>query len=346
MGFVLSHLKIISMKESENTLIVRYLKGEATKKEQEELVRWINANPENRRYFEDMEEAWHASGITGRKQFDDDKAWQKFYASHFIVKSRGSFRSFMKYAAIIAVLITLGWSGHFLYQRLHKVQQVAFMELSVSQGETANFRFADGTRVKLNAGTSIRFPEHFQAGRREVYLTGEAYFQVAKNQERPFIVHTGDLNIKVLGTSFNIRSYPGEGIITTTLEEGKVEVFKPDARDKQKYILSKNQHLQYEKASKKMHLKKQVDTRLYTSWKEGHFKFRGIKLDRLIKSIERLYDVEIEIKHPDLQRLTYTGSFYKSEPVNKVLEMIEMSSREVNVKQRNNRKFIITQKTE
>jgi ferric-dicitrate binding protein FerR (iron transport regulator) len=222
------------------------------------------------------------------------------------------------------------------------------MELSVPRGETASFTFADQSRVQLNAGSSIRFPEQFGKKKREVYLKGEAYFQVADNKQKPFVVHATGLDIKVLGTAFNVRSYPDEDIVETTLEEGQLEVSASEKEGKKKmtWRLDKNDQFIYFNKADSSQLNKNVDTGIYTSWKEGHYKFQKIKLGRLAKSLERLYDIEIQFENRKLKDLTYSGSFFKDEPINIVLNMVEMSSKEVEVNKLDNKQFLITQKTQ
>ena len=215
-------------------------------------------------------------------------------------------------------------------------------------GETAKFTFADQSRVQLNAGSSIRFPKQFGKEKREVYLEGEAYFQVADNKQKPFVVHATGLDIKVLGTAFNVRSYPDEDIVETTLEEGQLEVSasKKGGKEKMAWRLNKNEQFIYFNKADSSQLNRNVNTGIYTSWKEGHYKFQKIKLGRLIKSLERLYEVELRFENDKLKNLTYSGSFFKDEPINIVLNMVEMSSKEVEVNKLDNKQFLITQKTQ
>jgi ferric-dicitrate binding protein FerR (iron transport regulator) len=222
------------------------------------------------------------------------------------------------------------------------------MELSVPRGETASFTFADQSRVQLNAGSSIRFPEQFGKKKREVYLKGEAYFQVTENKQNPFVVHATGLDIKVLGTAFNVRSYPDEDVVETTIEEGQLEVAASEKGGKKKraWRLDKNEQFIYFNKADSSQLNRNVDTGIYTSWKEGHYRFKMIKLGRLAKSLERLYEVEFRFENDKLKNLTYSGSFFKDEPINIVLNMLEMSSKEVKVNQLNNKQFLITQKTQ
>lgn len=321
--------------------IVRYLKSGLTGKEKKELIAWTNASKENRQYFEEMEDAWLASAISNEAIFDKQAAWESFRRQN-VKPWKKYLLNIQKYAAIILFFILTGWFGHILYSSLQKTKPVSYMELSVSTGETAHFQFADQTKIQLNAESHLSFPEHFQDNQREVFLRGEAYFRVKKDEERPFVVHAGDLELKVTGTSFNIKSYPEEDIVETTLEEGMVQV--SSNRRAGKFLMRPGQHLVYNKKTVKFQLINNADIDIYTSWTKGRYKFNEIKLDRLVRSIERLYDVDIELKEPGLKDLTYTGSFYKSESALRVLKMIQMSSLGVHFEQQANNQFIITKK--
>lgn len=327
-------------------IIIRYLKGELNEEEKKELIEWLNASKKNLEYYKELEETWYAAFMADNEMFNSHKAWKRFKTAHLWKAGRTSAYHFIRYAAFIFLFIGLGWGGHLLYTNFSEGESISYMELSVPKGETANFKFSDRTRVQLNAGSSIQFPEHFGKEKREVYLEGEAYFQVTENQQRPFIVHAGELDLQVLGTAFNVKSYPDENIVETTLAEGKVRITKNgDTRKNGKgCILEKGQHLAYDKMTEDFQLNKDVNIELYTSWTQGRYKFQGIQLMRLAKSIERLYGVQIKIEDPELRDLTYSGSFYKGEPVIKVLKMIELSALEVEITQIHENKFLITQK--
>jgi len=327
--------------------IVQYLKGELTEEEQKELFEWINRAEENRKYFEKLENTWYVAGILHREAGDPEKAWERFRSRHFKTKKRSLHRNILKYAALIVIFLGLGWGGRFLFNTLQKEESATRMELSVPKGETANFQFADQSRVQLNAGSSIRFPENFTGGKREVFLEGEAYFQVAEDKKHPFIVRTNDMDVRVRGTAFNVRSYPEEEFVETTVEEGKVEVSKPGREQisGKKSTLKKGEQLLYNSKTDTFSLTRNVDTRLYTSWREGQYRFKKARLDRLAKSIERLYDVNIDVA-AEIKHLAYNGIFYKDESVDEVLDRIERSAFDIQIKKLDNKQYAITKKEE
>ncbi len=133
----------------------------------------------------------------------------------------------LKYAAVIFLPIAL-CLGTWLMASNQMASQAMLTECHVENGQTKVLLLSDGTQVRLNAGSSLFYPQRFSHlfSRRDVYLDGEAHFDVAKNSSQPFIVHVGNLKVKVLGTHFNVKAYPAEELVTTTLEQGKVKVYE------------------------------------------------------------------------------------------------------------------------
>ncbi|MBN1131922.1 MAG: FecR domain-containing protein [Bacteroidales bacterium] len=322
--------------------ITQYLKGELNEDQKQELADWINASKENRRYFEEIADTWYAAGISQKHIFNANEAYNRFRnhnKSH--TPARGIF-TLLKYAASILALISLGWIGHLVFDNSRIEQSDSFITFSAPSGETAFLEFADQTVVHLNAESSIQLPESFNKDAREVFLTGEAYFNVARNEELPFIVHLDHLDIKVLGTSFNVRSYADENTVETTLEEGLLQVICGEAEngDDNIYFLRKGQHLSFNSKTNTVQIKEE-NTLLYTSWKQGYYKFKKIKLDQLVRTIERVYDVDISLDQQETGNLTFSGSFFKDESVEDVLNMVEQSALDIAVHKVANSRFEI-----
>ncbi|MCT4615771.1 MAG: FecR domain-containing protein [Marinifilaceae bacterium] len=186
--------------------------------------------------------------------------------------------------------------------------------------KSCSFRveLSDGTVVNLNSETKFKYPTHFVGDTREVEIDGEAYFSVAKNKNKPFVVKCGDTQIKVLGTSFNINSYHETGNITTTLVEGSVQL-----RYKENKILLKPDQ-QAIACAGNIEVKK-VDTRLYTSWVDGVYYFDNKKMSEIMTQIERWYDVNVVFINKNLKNKIFTGVLKKECSLREMLEMIEMT---------------------
>jgi len=187
--------------------------------------------------------------------------------------------------------------------------QLEFMEISIPKGKLFQLTLSDGTKVWLNAASTLRVPYTFLPSEkdRKVYLEGEAYFDVAANKEKPFIVYTSEIEVAVLGTQFNVSSYPEDHMVQTTLTEGLVVVNRQGDRTN-KLKLEPNDQAVYTKVHKTLN-KSKVDTKTYTSWMQGKIIIKDEPFRDLYKRIERTYDVEIISNHQKLNTTRFTGEF-------------------------------------
>ena len=151
--------------------------------------------------------------------------------------------------------------------------EVRYDTLVIPRGSEYSIVLADGTKVFLNASSEIYYPVVFPGDKREVGLKGEAYFEVAKDEHRPFFVQTGDVRIRVLGTSFNVTSYPEHEKIETTLEQGRIQI----TNGKEQVDVVPGKQVVYDKKNSQFKMRS-VDTKLYTSWKDGYYKFEQMNL--------------------------------------------------------------------
>ncbi len=225
-------------------------------------------------------------------------------------------------------------------------EKLVYNELIVPYGKLFDIELSDGTLIKLNAGTSIKYPVKFLKGlERKVFLKGEAYFEVAKDKEHPFIVNANDINVEVLGTEFNMSYYPEDEDISTVLVEGSVKLFEETALSKSKSetILKPGHKAAWHKNNKKMAVDK-VDTQLYTAWKDGILLFKRSPYDNIIKKLERHYDVTIENHYPLLATQVYTATFRsQEETIEDILEAFKEDTPFKYIKVNKDKKIIITE---
>lgn len=176
-----------------------------------------------------------------------------------------------------------------------KSDNIKMNEVIIPFGKRSELLLADGTKVWLNAGSRLAFPSRFSQKTREVYLEGEACFKVAKNENQPFIVNAGDLDIKVLGTWFNVSAYASDKNIETVLLEGSVAVAKPKTFGlaKNEVILKPNQRASYNKQNTDINLYNEPEAELFIAWTEGWLQFSKESLHSVFTRLERYYDVEI-----------------------------------------------------
>ena len=215
----------------------------------------------------------------------------------------------------------------------------------IPYGKKSMIMLSDGTKVWLNAGSQLVYPSVFLRNKREVVLVGEAYFDVAKNQDKPFFVRTAELNVRVLGTKFDVSAYPEDDFVSTTLEEGSVGLEIKGkgllAEDKQ-ILLTPNQKISLNKATRETTVRV-VDVSMYTSWKEGILKSESEDLIRLLKKIERYYNIEISLKDPLVAGYKISGKLDLENSAEEVLNIIKLTV-PIDWTKKSNGDFIILKK--
>lgn len=203
--------------------------------------------------------------------------------------------------------------------------ELTYNKLTVPFGKRFEIELSDGTVIQLNAGTILKYPVTFSdPNSRDVYLEGEAFFSVQKNPEHPFIVHTKKMNVRVLGTKFNVSSYENEDTTSTVLLEGSVKVLRPNENDNLDVgtIISPNQQaaMQYGELSVE-----EVDVEKYIAWTQGILYFDNDRFADIVKELERHYNVKILNKYQELNSVRYTGTFqYKT--ISQVLEVFKRNT--------------------
>ncbi len=214
-------------------------------------------------------------------------------------------------------------------EELDVTEEVVYHELIIPKGGRYELTLADGTLVILNSESKIKFPSHFQGNTREVWMSGEAYFDVEHNAAKPFVVHSKGFDTRVLGTEFNVKAYSDESSEEVTLVEGSVEV----KSEINKALLKPGYQIQTEVGSEIISKPRKVDTYIYTAWKEGVLYFDDIKLSDLLNNLNRWYNFSFEFKDEALKEKLYTGGIKKNDDLQKVFTMIEkVNDVEFNVK--------------
>ncbi|BEI56734.1 iron dicitrate transporter FecR [Butyricimonas faecihominis] len=199
-----------------------------------------------------------------------------------------------------------------------------FNTLQIPRGGEYFLTLADGTEVWLNAETEIRYPVQFTGNKRVVYLDGEAYFTVAPDKKKPFTVVSTHASVSVLGTQFNFRAYPDEQDVQTTLVSGSV--IMQSEKYKQQVKLVPGEQGVLEKRSANL-TKLEVNTYLYTAWKDGRFAFRDARLEDLFNILARWYDLSVFYQSPEAKDIRFTGDLNKTDDFKSILKIIEQNER-------------------
>jgi ferric-dicitrate binding protein FerR (iron transport regulator) len=196
----------------------------------------------------------------------------------------------------------------------------SFNTLSTPIGGQYNIILADGTKVYLNAVSSIKYPTQFNGDKRVVELEGEAYFEVAKNKNKPFIVKSNNQSIEVLGTHFNVHSYNNESVVKTTLLEGSIAVTYKN----QKAILKPGQQSDVSDNFSKIKVK-EVDPEEAVAWKNGRFKFDNADLKNVMRQLERWYGIKVEYRG-NVSDVRFNGGTFRNKNLSEVLKVLELSN--------------------
>lgn len=200
-----------------------------------------------------------------------------------------------------------------IYNNKTTSKKLTYNTLTVPYGKRFDIVLSDSTHVILNAGTSIKYPVKFIKGKkREIYLTGEAFFEVAKDAGHPFIVNASGLNVRVLGTKFNVSAYPEDGTTKTMLVEGSVGLYQDIAYNPETTTFLKPGHVaSFNKTNKDISVEK-AESSLYTGWMDGNLIFRHVPFKNIIKKLERHYNVVITNHNKTLGTELFTASFDNS----------------------------------
>ena len=195
------------------------------------------------------------------------------------------------------------------YSKASKKEVLVFNTLTIPNGKKFQIELSDGTLVHLNSGSSLRYPVNFLSdGPRQVFLSGEAYFDVAKSESNPFIVNIDELDVKVLGTQFNVSAYGEDEFIDVVLVEGAVGLRKKDQLQADVVRLSPGQKGSYKQVSEGI-IVNEVDTSLYISWMQGHLVFRDLTFNNILKKLERHYNIEIVNANVELGLEVFNARF-------------------------------------
>ncbi|MDO6738707.1 FecR family protein [Wenyingzhuangia sp. 2_MG-2023] len=246
---------------------------------------------------------------------------QDIYAKINQNKQRRLIDSWMKIAAVFIISISIGGVSWYYSSELNRGAILKPMAEIISKkadyGKKLTVTLPDGSLVKLNSGSEIKFPEFFRDSIREVTLSGEAFFEVKKDSLHPFVVKTSLITTRVLGTSFNIKSYDDEDDITVTLATGKISV---DIENENEILLTPSYQVNYNKSTQGF-VKQKIDLDRFLCWRDGVLRFDNEKLATAIPKLEKWFNVKIKIQNQSSKNCSFTGVF-KNASLENILQNI------------------------
>lgn len=305
-------------------LIGRYLSGGLEPAEKEQLMAWVEQSSANRKLFDELIQVWSISGRYEDEPFqaDVESAWLSLenkmdqQAAQTTTRHAGARivplwqpRKLLRYAAAIALLLA---AGYWALNRSGAGSEVQMVEIGAGAGERREVALPDGSRVILNENTRLAYAEPFEE--RRVLLWGEAFFEVEKMNGKPFAIEAEGATTTVLGTSFNVRAYPGEGEVKVSVRTGKVAL-EQSGNAASKVLLEPGESAVFIKAREVV---EEVAISNADAWKNRQLDFNSVRLEEVVEAVERFYGINVEVVNPQLLNCRFNGLFAGPESLGEV----------------------------
>lgn len=304
--------------------IIAHLDGELTVDELNELLVWINKSKENAKYYTEIKDLWEASILNASEIAETEKEWKRFNDRISNKKRQALFNygiNFKTWGKVAAIFIGIAICSSLIIKFFSR-SEPAYISYFAPKGSVSQIVLPDSTLIYLNSGTEIKYEIGKSSDEREVFLNGEAWFKVAKEKNKLFIVHTSFYDVNVHGTEFNVKAYESDSKSETTLEKGSVSISSlSNLKMTEKVNMSPGEQFTFDRVDSKLQVNK-VNTKLFTSWKENKLIFINMSLEQLIILIERKYDVSIEVEDKSILNYHYSGTI-KNESILEFLNIVK-----------------------
>ena len=325
-------------------LLARYLSGECSEEEIEKLHEWASSDPNNQELLEQTIKIWnaldlesqnwhiaaarlrlaHEAGLPARiKELKPKGESRALPGARNWSDRRNKFVGhFFRMAAMVLIGVSLAYLYKIAVLRSPQQETVEWKQLLVANGKKATITLEDGTKITLDAGSVFKYPQKFTEKKREVFLQGEGYFEVSSLKDRaPFVVHTNEAVVNVLGTEFNVRAWPQTDRVKVAVAEGKVS-FHAKEGSKEAVIILPGQ-LSILKKNAVPSSPRQVDLNRQLAWLKYEMVFEDAPLSEVLDQLERWYNLKFRFTDDSLQSLLLT-THIKNEPIAEILESISL----------------------
>lgn len=305
-----------------NNILKRFVDGLYTRKDADDLLKHFHAGKYNTEISEAMDTVW--------EEMEEDEVsslqHQQYREEARLLLSRirkpekrFSFIPYLRYVAMVVIILSIGWGG-FRLIRSNQEKVLTYTEVHVKNGEHKRVILPDGTSVTLNAGSYLRYPREFITDVRRIEMNGEAFFEVTRDEEKPFLIHTKDADVKVLGTSFNVKAFDMDEQLTVSVQTGKVQVDLPEAMMRllpdEQFVMDK---------TKGEFQKRNEDARLSTVWIKGGLYFNRTPIRTVVNELVRMYNRTIEFA-PGAEYNDYIYGEHDNKSLEAVLKSIQYST--------------------
>jgi ferric-dicitrate binding protein FerR (iron transport regulator) len=326
-------------------LVARYLAGRCSDSELNQIQNWLEEDRSHRQLMSEYVRIWEAAEdreVALGRMFDAEQDWrilqkriaQKPSKDSGLAQYINQSLTFVYFGMgqmmrVAAVLLIASLTGIIVYQNFYsppivETVEPTLREIVTSKGQRADLTLSDGTRVQLNADSRLTLPDVFRADKREVFLEGEAFFDVTKNPDKPFLIHTKSALVRILGTSLGIRSYPEDVTVRVVVKEGRVALTHGDGSAQEEAILSPGEMGSLDLANYNITTKKVEDMDLLLSWTEGYLKFKDTKMTEVALQLERKYDIEVILGSERIREMRLTANL-SSRSIRNVLDVVAAS---------------------
>ncbi|MFY0650575.1 MAG: FecR domain-containing protein [Cyclobacteriaceae bacterium] len=311
------------------SMIGKKLAGQTSELEDKIFANWLSDSKKNQEIFREQEEIWKVESHYKKKE-KEERLYAKVQQVIAELEEPANSaklswfygRKVIKYAAAIS-LIVLGLAAGLFYPNapidFSSNASLAEIEKANPKGQKSKIHLPDGSVVFLNAGSKLIYPSKFSRDSRQLELIGEAYFEVAKDKYRPFVVKSGDIVTTALGTAFNVRAFADDDILEIALTEGEVRVDNVALPDNEHY-LTPGECVRYKKSNSNF-IKTHFSIEEVTTWKDGVLVFKDATMKDVVSKLELWYDVDFEVEGSSDEIWSYSGQF-KNEYLNRVLQSI------------------------
>ncbi len=302
---------------------------DCTNQELTELKKWLS-DPSGQSGVENwLAEHWATSPEMGSNTLIETVFRQiREYQQANLQKSGSPITRILKFYQKVAAFLLIPLIGIGILYSVSQYQQSAgqFTETIAPRGQKSQIVLSDGTKVWLNSDTKIKYPGNFSKNQRDVYLNGEAFFEVAKNAHQPFVVHTSGVNVKVLGTKFDVKAYGDEDQIETSLFEGKIDLIldKSGSNDVTEKEVIPGQSFVYSKASHELAATRFPQDEI-NGWKKNQLIFKDDTFSNLVRKVERWYDVKMVYDEKQFNDRRLTVELYEGERLERLMEIIGLA---------------------
>ncbi|MCT1523676.1 FecR family protein [Sphingobacterium hotanense] len=326
------------MKQDNNIreIFERYLSGNTTAAEEQLLFRYIReSDPENNDLNGMFEKVWNEQKPSLNESEEVKAEFAEIMKRVSVGENKRKaplYMGILKYAASVAIICSAAWM---LFQHKHKAPHqeetavIAMEGKTTAEGQKVKIVLKDSTVVYLAGGSSLKWPETFKKGEtRDVYLEGEAFFEVRKDSLSPFIVHSGKLRTRVLGTSFNIYAYSNDNQFTVSVRSGKVQVsdLSNEQTPRQLSLLTAGMKLSYSNADGKYAVSTDNPTEDTNAWVVNRFVFADANLKEVLERLERYYNVKFEYKSTCPNAGHMFNATFENMNISEVMEQLQLMS--------------------